>query len=122
MAHSAKHQVEKVSHHEPEHGGHDDGHVHVPPLTYYKVFFALMVLLVATYGFALVDLGILNVPIALAIAVSKAVLIILFFMHVKYNTAMVKIFSITGFVFVAIMFALTFADYMTRTWLPNPGH
>jgi cytochrome c oxidase subunit IV len=120
MAQSAKH-IEKTEH-GSHHDGHDDGHVHVPPSTYYKVFVALMVLLVLTDLASRVELGFWNVPVALAIAITKAVLIILYFMHVKYNTVMVKIFSVTAFVFVAIMFALTFADYMTRTWLPNPGH
>lgn len=99
----------------------DAGHHIVPPLTYYKVFAALMILLVVTVAAAEVDLGALNVGIAILIAVVKAVLIILYFMHVRYSSKLVWVFAGAAFVFVFIMFALTLSDYMSRGWLDVPG-
>jgi cytochrome c oxidase subunit 4 len=133
MARTADHSAENVEragvgHPEPgPHDTHNDAHGDeehhiVQPSTYAKVIGILMVLLLVTVWAAEVDFGILNVPIAIAIAVTKAVLIILFFMHVKYSSKLVWVFSGAAFVFVAIMFALTLSDYFTRPWLNNPGH
>jgi cytochrome c oxidase subunit 4 len=106
-----------------EHGEyHADSEHHIVPLsTYYKVFAALMVLLFITVAAARVELGVFNVPIAVGIAVVKAVLIILFFMHVKYSSKLVWVFSGAAFVFVGIMFALTLSDYFTRGWIGTVG-
>ncbi len=89
--------------------------VHVSPLsTYYSIFAALMVLSAITVGAAFVNLGALNPIVALAIAVVKATLVILFFMHVKYSSRLTKITVVMSFFFVAILFAETFMDYATR--------
>ena len=112
----------------PLHEDHDDDHTHHVPLTsYYKVFAFLMVMLMVTVGAWYVDqhvyaLGALSVPIALLIAFAKAAAIVLIFMHVKFSSKLVQIFACTGLVFVAIMFMLTFNDYMTRGWTPAAGH
>jgi cytochrome c oxidase subunit IV len=100
---------------------HDTHHV-VPLSVYFKVFAALMVLLVLTLAAAAVDLGPLNLPIAMTIAIIKAVLIILYFMHVRYSSQLVWVFAGSAFVWLVIMFVLTMADYGTRGWLPVPGH
>lgn len=110
----------------PEDASHGEHHAdsehHIVPLsTYYKVFAALMVLLLITVAAAQIDLGAFNVPIAVGIAVAKAVLIILFFMHVKYSSKLVWVFSGAAFVFVGIMFALTMSDYFTRGLLGTAG-
>jgi cytochrome c oxidase subunit 4 len=94
--------------------------------TYYAVFAVLMVLLFLTVGAWYVDqhmlpLGRWSNPIAMAIAVAKAVAIVLIFMHVKFSSRLVQIFACTGIVFVGIMFMLTFNDYGTRGWTPVPG-
>jgi cytochrome c oxidase subunit 4 len=81
-----------------------------------------MVLLIVTVLAARVEMGILNVPIALAIATTKAVVIMMYFMHLKFSSKLVWIFAGVAFVFVGIMFALTMSDYFTRDWLANPGH
>lgn len=94
----------------------DHGIHHVAPSLYYLIFGALMVLLFMTWAAAQVDLGVLNVPIAVGIATIKAVLILLFFMHVKFGSRLIWLFSSAAFVFVGIMFFFTFADYMTRSW------
>jgi cytochrome c oxidase subunit 4 len=86
----------------------------VPIATYLKVFAALAVLLVATVLVAQVHLGMFNTPVALAIAAAKAAVIVLFFMHVRYSPPLVKIFAVAGFLWLGIMFMLTFADILTR--------
>lgn len=90
----------------------------VPKPTYFLVFAALLVLLALTLGAYYVDLGPLNLPVALLIATVKAVLILLFFMHVKYSSKMVMLFSGVAFIFLFIMIALTAGDYLTRGWIP----
>ncbi len=63
-----------------------------------------------------------NGPIvALAIAVTKASLVVLFFMHVRYSTPLTWLVVASGFVWLAILLALAFADYLSRGWLGNPG-
>ena len=93
---------------------------HVSLATYLWVFLALMVLLVVTVAVAFyVHAGNLNLLIALTIATIKAALVVLFFMHVKYASRLTKIFVSAAFLWLAILFALTFADYVTRGWLPQ---
>ena len=88
---------------------------------YYSVFLTLCVLTVVTVVIARVDLGVMNTPIALAVAVSKALLVILFFMGVKYNTPLTKVVAASGFVWLIILFGITMGDYLTREWLGVPG-
>jgi len=88
--------------------------------TYYGVFAALMILLAATVGIAYIHLGEFNVIAALTIAVIKATLIILYFMHVRYSSRLLWVFAGAGFFWLGIIFVLTFSDYLTRGWLPLP--
>ena len=87
---------------------------------YYKVFGVLMALLGATVAIAYIHLGKLNVIAALTIAVIKAVLIILYFMHVRYSSRLLWIFVGAGFFWLGILFALSYSDFFTRGWLPLP--
>lgn len=97
--------------------------VHVSPLsTYLSIFVALMVLSAITVGAAFVNLGALNPIVALLIAGIKATLVILFFMHVKYSSRLVKITVVLSLFFVAILFAETLMDYATRGWVGGPLH
>ena len=96
------------------------GHVS-PKSTYYMIFGALMVGTAITVAAAFVDLGILNFPVALAIAVTKATLVILFFMHVKYSSRLTKLFVGMAFFFLAILFGLTLTDYLSRGVRTYPG-
>jgi cytochrome c oxidase subunit IV len=82
--------------------------------TYYIVFAGLMVLLAATIGVAYIHLGRLNVFAALTIAFIKAWLIVLYFMHVRYSSRLLWIFAGAGFLWLGILFALSFADFFTR--------
>jgi cytochrome c oxidase subunit 4 len=95
------------------------GHIS-PKSTYYTIFGALMVLTAVTIAVAFVHLGALNFPVALAIAITKATLVILFFMHVKYSSKLVKMICAMAFFFLMIMFGLTMTDYLSRGWFANP--
>lgn len=82
--------------------------------TYLAIFAALIVLTFATVLVAEQDFGVFNDVIALAIAVTKALLVILFFMHVRSSTRMTAITALSGFVWLAILIALTLTDYLSR--------
>jgi cytochrome c oxidase subunit 4 len=86
----------------------------VPKSTYVIIFVWLLVLLVLTVAASKVDLGFWNAPVALTIAIVKAVLIVLFFMHVRYSSRLVQLFAASGFVWLAIMLSFTMADVWAR--------
>jgi cytochrome c oxidase subunit IV len=86
----------------------------VPKSIYFVVASILFVLLVLTVLVAEFDLGILNTPVAMAIALAKAALIVLFFMHVRYGSPLLRVFAAAGFLWLLIMFALLLPDYFTR--------
>ncbi len=91
---------------------------HVSPVSLYiGVFLTLMVMTGVTVGAAYVDMGFLNLPVAVAIACFKATIVILYFMHVKYSSQLVKVTACTGFFFLIILFGITMSDYMTRDLL-----
>jgi cytochrome c oxidase subunit 4 len=91
------------------------GASHVLPVrTYVAVFLALLAGTALTTWVSTLDLGRLNDAVALSIAGTKAALVILFFMHVRYSTRLIWVFSIAGFVWLVIFFALILADYETR--------
>ena len=101
-----EHQLEHAPHH------------HVTSLgVYFAVFFALAGGTLLTWYASTVDLGIWNTPIALAIAAAKAVLVILFFMHVIHSSRLTWVVVIGSFLWLGVLFVLTFADYLTRGWL-----
>ena len=76
----------------------------------------LFVFTVITVLAAFVELGPLNTPLALAIAIFKASIVVLFFMHVRYNTPLIWVFAGAGFFWLLILFALTMQDYVSRDW------
>ncbi|MCA1614126.1 MAG: cytochrome C oxidase subunit IV family protein [Acidobacteria bacterium] len=90
---------------------------------YFVIFGALMVLTAATVWAATVDFGseAVNTSIALAIAVTKAVLVILYFMHVRHSPRLTWVVIAGGFLWLFIMIALTLSDYLTRGWSDLPG-
>lgn len=85
--------------------------------TYFVIFGALMVLTAATVLVATFDLGALNAVVALSIAVLKATLVVLYFMHVRYSSKLTWVFVGAGFFWLAILVAFTLSDYATRTWI-----
>ncbi len=81
------------------------------------IFAALFVLLILTVLVSLIDVGIFNIVLAMTIAVAKAVLIILYFMHVRYSSRLTWIFVAAGFVWLAILIGITVSDYIAHMWL-----
>jgi cytochrome c oxidase subunit 4 len=96
------------------------GHIS-PKSTYYTIFGSLMVLTAVTVSIAFVNLGALNFPVALSIAILKATLVILFFMHVKYSSRLTQLICGVSFFFLVILFGLTLTDYLSRGWFVAPG-
>ena len=88
----------------------------VPTKIYYAIFATLLVLTAVTVGVAYVDLGPLNTVVALAIACFKAMIVVLYFMHVRYGTRLVVLTVIAGLYWMGILLALTMSDYLTRGW------
>jgi cytochrome c oxidase subunit IV len=95
---------------------------HVVPLAYYyAVYAALLVLLGATYGVSKIELGPFNIVVAMTISVIKMVLIVLFFMHIRWSSYMVRFFACAALFWLGILFVLTLNDYFSRSGfrLPN---
>ncbi len=96
----------------PEHGEH---HI-VSPLQYSFVFITLLIGTAITVVAANFDMGVFNPIIALAIASTKAVIVILFFMHVKYQSNLIKMTVGAGFFTFLILITMTLSDYISRAW------
>lgn len=85
------------------------------------VFAALLGLLVLTIAVAYVDLGPFGIVVAMAIAIAKAVLIMLYFMHVKFSSRLVWVFSSGAFLWLGILLLLGMSDYVSRPVLEVLG-
>ena len=83
---------------------------------YIAVFLALAAGTLLTWWVSTQDYGAWNTPIALIIATIKATLVILFFMHVIHSKRLTWVVIIASFLWLGVLFVLTFADYLTRTW------
>ena len=95
--------------------GHGQGQGHIAPVgMYVGIFLALMVLTVVTYLVTWVDLGEFNLLVALAIAITKASLVILFFMHVWWSPKIIKVSVGMSFFFLIIMLMMVMTDYLSR--------
>ena len=94
------------------------GHIS-PKSTYITIFGALMVCTILTVLAAFINLGNLNFPVAITIAVFKATLVVLFFMHVKYSTKLTQLWAMTGFIWVTLL-TIILLDYGTRRYEPVP--
>ena len=92
------------------------GHV-APKSLYYMIFAALLVGTAVTVGVAFVDLGPLNNVVMLSIACAKALLVVLFFMHVRWSTRLTWVVAGAGFFWLLILFTLTMSDYLSRGWM-----
>jgi cytochrome c oxidase subunit 4 len=120
----------EVARHDTHHGSpagdkvmdtHESSHHIVPVSLYWKVIIWLMVLLVLTLVAAMFDFGKmspilapLNIIIAVTIATAKAVLIILYFMHVRFSSKLTWVFAGAAFFWVVILFGFTMLDYFSR--------
>jgi cytochrome c oxidase subunit 4 len=105
--------------------GHTDAHAlssspghHVAPVSMYlAVFGALIVGTILTVLVAKFDLGPLNNIVMLAVAVAKALLVVLFFMHVRWSSRLTWVIAASGFFWLIILFGMTMGDYMSRGWV-----
>jgi len=86
----------------------------VPVRVYVTVFVCLMVLTATTVSVAYVNLGAFNTLVALTIAVSKMLLVVTFFMHVRYSSALTKVMIAAGVIWLMLLMAFTLADTGTR--------
>lgn len=94
--------------------------IHVAPLKlYFGIFFLLLVLTAVTVAVAYVDLGWLNTPVALAIAICKATVVGLFFMHLKWAGRLPAIVAVSSVLWLLIMLGITLSDYYTRAMVPG---
>jgi cytochrome c oxidase subunit 4 len=96
----------------PEHSEH---HI-VSPAQYALVFGTLLLFTLLTVVAANIDMGVFNPIIALGIASFKAVVVILFFMHVKYQSNLIKMTVGAGFFTFLVLITMTLSDYMSRAW------
>ena len=101
---------------------HSESTHHIVPIpVYVGVFLALIVGTIITTLVAYVDLGPLNIVVALTVAVCKATLVILFFMHVKYSPKLTKLVVVAGVFWLVILLTVTETDLLTRGWMGVPG-
>ena len=89
---------------------------HAGRRTYYLVFFALLLCTYLTWQVAYFDLGPLNTVAALGIAIFKATLVVLFFMHARTSSKLTWLVVASGLFWFGILMVLTFSDYLTRGW------
>ena len=115
MASHSAHQPSDQSHDHP--GEH---HI-VPKRVYFAVFFTLIVMTWVTAFVSTVDLGRWNIFVALVIAIFKASLVVLFFMHVWYSTRLTKMIVMSSIFWLILLLFLTMADIWTRGWMGIPG-
>jgi cytochrome c oxidase subunit IV len=93
------------------------GHAHIAPASmYYAVFAALIVGTVLTVAAAKVDMGALNNVVMLLIACTKATLVILYFMHVRWSSRLTWVVAMAGFFWLLLLFTIL-GDYISRGWI-----
>lgn len=100
---------ESTKHEEHEH------HI-VSPAVYVVILFCLLLGTALTVWASFVEMGPWNPVIALAIATSKAILVVLYFMHVKYSTKLTKLTVGAGIFTFLVLIGMTLTDYMSRAW------
>lgn len=91
----------------------NDQHV-LPIRVYLVVYVVLLVLLVVTVAVAELHLGAWTPVVALSIAVVKGLVIALYFMHLRYEPGLIRLFAAAGFLWLAFMLGITISDYLTR--------
>lgn len=95
---------------------HTTEHHIVPLKVYFTIFAILMIGTALTVQAAFLDLGAFNTPIALAIAITKATVVVLYFMHVKYSDKMTKVVVLGSIFWLLLLLCITMIDYLTRSW------
>ena len=106
---------------------HSNGHAqaHEHPVdsvkTYFLVWLALIFATILTTAVAFLDLGFLNVFVALAIACTKMLLVVLFFMHARHSSQLTKLALLGAVLWLAILLAMVSIDFISRGWMGVPG-
>ena len=103
------------SHHEHEPEQHAEHHI-VSPAVYATIFVALLIGTALTIGASYLEMGPFNPVIALLIAVIKATLVVLYFMHVKYSSKLTKLTVGAGVFTFLILVGMSLSDYFSRAW------
>jgi cytochrome c oxidase subunit IV len=93
--------------------------VHLSLKAYFGIYLLLLIGLAVTVGVAYIPLGTANVFVALAIASAKAVLVVLYFMHLATSPRLNRVVIGAGLVWLAILLVIILSDYMTRDWIPT---
>jgi cytochrome c oxidase subunit 4 len=93
-------------------------HSVTPVRTYVLIWLTLSILTIVTFYVSTVDLGPFNVVVALGIAAIKMMLVIWFFMHVRSDNPLTKLFVFAGFFWEGILLVMTLGDYFSRSWMP----
>ena len=114
MAHAA-HVGDKNDEVNVTNAEHSEHHI-VTPIQYTMVFGTLLLFTLITVGAAFVDMKWLNPVVALGIACFKAVIVILFFMHAKYQSRLIKMTIGSGFFVFLVLIVMTLSDYISRSW------
>src|SRR5580692_12835846 len=94
--------------------GADDAHEHGGVAVYTRTLVALLILTAVTVGAAYINLGAGNIVIALFIATIKAILVALFFMHLRWDKPMNGLIAVAGFVFLGIFIGFSLLDFESR--------
>lgn len=108
----SEHKHDEVLDTEPT---HHESHI-VSPRIYGLIFGALLIGTALTVAASYVEMGDFNPIVAIAIACIKAVLVILFFMHVKYSSRLTKLTVAAGFFTFIVLITMTLTDYISRAW------
>lgn len=96
------------------------GHHVIPIRVYLTIIAILFFLTFVTVWVAFLDFGFLNTVIAVGIACIKALLVVMYFMHLKYSARVLWLYAGAGAIFFVILIALTLSDYRSREWFPAP--
>jgi cytochrome c oxidase subunit 4 len=99
-----------------KHEQHEEEHHIVSPLIYLTIVGILLVLTATTVAASYIEMGVFNPIVALAIAAIKMMLVVLFFMHVKYSPRLTKLTVGAGLFTFLVLVGMTLADYFTRAW------
>jgi cytochrome c oxidase subunit IV len=105
----------QAEHHEHQAEQHAENHI-VSPMVYFVILCSLLLGTAITIGASYLDWGPWNPVVAIAIACTKATLVVLFFMHIKYSSKLMKLTVGAGVFTFLILVGMSLADYFTRAW------
>jgi cytochrome c oxidase subunit 4 len=102
--------------HDPDAGHPENEQYIVSPLTYLIIFITLLVFTGITIGASYLEMGPWNPVVAIGIAVFKATLVVLFFMHIKYSSKLMKLTVGAGLFTFLVLVGMSLSDYISRAW------